>query len=438
VYSFVATNLPAGSYQLVVLHPTVTAPFSTPSAQCIPFIFTYSFGSQVSFSNIDPPGSDNLSPSDGFRIVITFSATPFNVNGTLISSANSALVQQAFYLAGSNGITLHPAVVTATNPNARQWYLDFPALGTSGVTFTLSIQTNVLFDGLNGSLQIPGTYKYKTISCGPHGKLGDSGRCECETGYFGTSCEVCDTNNGYITPDGNPSICVKDACAKDTCGCLTASCTTPLGQCSTNASGLAHCECGGTYKGERCEACRDGYYNYPQCTQGQSCNPACKHGDCDPAKGQCKCEQNWAGDACDTCAAGYKGDNCEDSTTPGTDWTATETFLKVAAILIAIALVAGGAFWFWRRRLAGTRYKLVSHFAMDDDDEDGGHRFPDQDNRLVDEEDLQPNLNREESHEEPARASSSPIIEARVDLPGPAGSVNAEAFSNNPARLIDM
>ncbi len=81
---------------------------------------------------------------------------------------------------------------------------------------------------------------------------------------------------------------------------------------------------------------------------------------------------------------------------------------------MAVALVVGAAIYYWRYRRAGQRYKLVNRFNIDDEDDDGdnvsSHTFPEQDNRLGDDED---------HHIDIAPSDSS-------DLPIPSGSVNAE------------
>jgi hypothetical protein len=88
-----------------------------------------------------------------------------------------------------------------------------------------------------------------------------------------------------------------------------------------------------------------------------------------------------------------------------------------------VALVAAGAFWYWRYRRAGTRYKLVSRFNVDDDDDDDatGHHFPDVDNRLVDDE----GVSHHAEHEE----------EPQVNLPQ-GGSINSAPVAGTSILVI--
>jgi len=322
------------------------------------------------------------------------------------------------------------------------------------------VQAGILFDGANNSLTIPNSYKYTTLDCGSNGKYStDSHMCVCNVGYAGPTCDACDIPNGYTNPDGYPQLCVKNACQASTCGCLDPSCATTLGSCRTNVSGMAQCSCGNNYQGDHCEACAPGFANWPKCSRYQPC-PDCVpgHGTCVISTAACQCTSHWSGstcevcpgnfvqvgDTCDQCASGYSGANCDNPNVGGgTDWGATETFLKVMAVIVSVALVVGAAFWFWRRRLSGSRYKLVSRFSMDDDDEEAGHRFLDQDNRLVDDDDELPQdnerdhegSNNEEHHDDEPAAQHEPESN-NVVLPSPAGSVNSEPFSNS--RLVDM
>ncbi len=107
------------------------------------------------------------------------------------------------------------------------------------------------------------------------------------------------------------------------------------------------------------------------------------------------------------------------------------TFTRKKAALLAVALVAGAAFYYWRYRRAGQRYKLVNRFNMDDEEEGGAgtHTFAEQDNQLVDEEDHAQGGDHEEAHPDEVAPT-----ESSADLPSPAGSVNAEqpeAFSSS-------
>jgi len=103
----------------------------------------------------------------------------------------------------------------------------------------------------------------------------------------------------------------------------------------------------------------------------------------------------------------------------------------VTGILVVIALVAAGAFWYWRYRRAGTRYQLVSRFNMDDDDDETGHHFPHSDNRLVDDEDIPPLSREDDEREEPVNLPKGGAINAVAEEAPVSG-------SSNPPKLLDM
>jgi hypothetical protein len=443
VYLYLASTITTGNYSLVITHPTADTPFAPAAQVCAPFVFTYEIGtpspSRVEITDVSPPSVNGLATTENLAVTITFSGTVYATGKIPISSVNSSVIANAFYLAGSDNSVVSPSTAEAIDVRAMKWKITFPSLTSSAVVFSLNLKAYQLFDSVGNAIAIPSPspYQYTTVNCGAHGSI-QGGKCVCNTGYAGSNCDSCDTALGYVQPP-NTQICILDQCSPSTCGCFDTSCLAKIGVCSTNASGLAHCACPQNYQGERCESCKAGYGNYPSCTA--ACNPVCVHGTCTQSN-TCTCVGNWvgsacdacpsnfAGDNCDTCASGFSGATCSDYQNTGTsDWDKTKTFLEVTGVLVIVALAAAGAFWYWRYRRAGTRYQLVSRFNMEDDDEETGHHFAQTDNRLVDDEDIPP-ISRE-LEEEP-----------RIQLPS-GGTINTApeehvSGTNNPTRLLDM
>ncbi|XP_041373396.1 cell death abnormality protein 1-like [Gigantopelta aegis] len=97
-----------------------------------------------------------------------------------------------------------------------------------------------------------------------------TGRCQCETGWDGSTCTFC--ADGYWG----------QTCKK--CGdCNGSSCNKRTGSCQ--------CETG--WAGSTCTICADGYW-------GQYCKKCghCKDSSCDKKTGSCQCETGWAGSTC--------------------------------------------------------------------------------------------------------------------------------------------
>ncbi len=140
-----------------------------------------------------------------------------------------------------------------------------------------------------------------SVACGDHGSCDETdGTCVCEAGWAGTGCDAC--ADGYHEQAGS---CVADErCTPDTCG--------PHGSCSLETGALI-CTCAEGYRGDRCDACADGYHEQAgSCVADERCAPeTCgPHGTCSDETGAiiCTCAEGYRGDRCDACAPGYGRD----------------------------------------------------------------------------------------------------------------------------------
>jgi len=192
--------------------------------------------------------------------------------------------------------------------------------------------------------------------CGKHGTFDvDLNRCICDPASHaaGDMCDSCE--RGFDKIDGN---CVRPAgCLPDSCGCTqfsTKSHCIAIGYCSSSpeGNGKVVCSCPHNFDGPRCDSCKAGFINYPECRS--DCNPSCVHGTCDSVTKTCKCQPTFGGAGCDECAAGYSGDNCE--------VVASKEIFKIvgivgggALVLILIGLMA----WFLK-----ARYNMQQSIAL--------------------------------------------------------------------------
>ncbi|MBN2495033.1 MAG: hypothetical protein JXR96_10615 [Deltaproteobacteria bacterium] len=132
------------------------------------------------------------------------------------------------------------------------------------------------------------------LQCGEHGTcvISAAGRpiCECQTGYTGSSCQLCAA--GYQDHDGD-GICAAD-CSTAGLGCSGHS------HCD-DSSGEAECVCDTGYQGlPDCASCADGYQDSDV---NGSCLPSCEllgwtcsgHGSCGYEEGQAVCFCDEAG-----------------------------------------------------------------------------------------------------------------------------------------------
>ncbi|KAB0790802.1 hypothetical protein PPYR_15312 [Photinus pyralis] len=116
-----------------------------------------------------------------------------------------------------------------------------------------------------------------------------TGQCECRKEYTPPRCDSC--RFGYYNyPDCKPCDCYLN-------GTETSQCEARNGECL----------CKYNYGGKYCKQCADQYYNFPDC-QPCECNTlgsisaVCNH-----TNGNCTCKTNYGGKQCDQCRNGYYG-----------------------------------------------------------------------------------------------------------------------------------
>ncbi|OXB67886.1 hypothetical protein ASZ78_005568 [Callipepla squamata] len=134
-------------------------------------------------------------------------------------------------------------------------------------------------------------------------KFEGGGVCiDCQHHTTGVNCERC-IPGYYRSPDhpiDSPYICYRCNCKSDftdgTCEDLT-----------------GRCYCKPNYTGEHCDACAEGYLDFPHCyhcdcyaggTEGNACRK-------DPRVGMCVCKPNFQGTHCDQCTPGHYGPLCQ-------------------------------------------------------------------------------------------------------------------------------
>ena len=82
-----------------------------------------------------------------------------------------------------------------------------------------------------------------------------------------------------------------------------------LTECES-ASDLNCIVCNGNVKGQDCDKCKDGFYNFKreigECQQPCGCSSfGSSNLACDSQNGSCPCYDNYAGQQCGSCASGY-------------------------------------------------------------------------------------------------------------------------------------
>jgi hypothetical protein len=172
-----------------------------------------------------------------------------------------------------------------------------------------------------------------TSYCNDHGtcrEVAQLPQCECQPGYEGPTCAVCQAGTHVVGND-----CVADETCDDRCGAN--------GQCVVT-NGVAGCLCAIGYDGPTCRACNGGFVgttddagttctlpercNAASCAAGSTCDdstgriacscsgPQCAqcsatlcgaYGTCSEARGvvTCTCETGHQGERCGSCVPGY-------------------------------------------------------------------------------------------------------------------------------------
>lgn len=95
--------------------------------------------------------------------------------------------------------------------------------------------------------------------CGHGNCLVENGQptCTCNTGYIGTHCDTCDTDNGYVPSNVTSGTCILNPCRNQTCS--------GHGTCSLNLLDESQCTCETGYTGTTCNECDtdNNYIEYP-------------------------------------------------------------------------------------------------------------------------------------------------------------------------------
>ncbi|XP_023597830.1 laminin subunit alpha-3 isoform X2 [Trichechus manatus latirostris] len=147
-----------------------------------------------------------------------------------------------------------------------------------------------------------------------HGICAGGGVCvNCQHNTAGINCEMC--AKGYYRPHGVP--------ADAPHGCIPCSCNPEHADgCET---GSGHCYCKPNFRGDYCEECAVGYYNFPFCLRipifpisapspEDPVSGDIKGCECDldgvlpeicDARGRCLCRPGVEGSRCDTCRLGF-------------------------------------------------------------------------------------------------------------------------------------
>lgn len=135
---------------------------------------------------------------------------------------------------------------------------------------------------------------------------------DCEHNTEGKNCEKCksffysDPNKDFSDPD----VCVRCDC--DPAGSLDAGLCDPY---TNEAEGLisGNCHCKPNVGGKRCDACKDGYWNFNE-TSAEGCElctcdarGTLENEGCDKRTGECTCKRNVQGRHCNQCLPHFYG-----------------------------------------------------------------------------------------------------------------------------------
>ncbi len=167
----------------------------------------------------------------------------------------------------------------------------------------------------------------QTLTCNQFG-----GQCQCKPNIIGRECSRC-ASGYYGFPECQKCSCVTGSCnevtgkcdcpinvEEETCktclntyfgfhpkfGCQDCDCVLESTQDNSNECDkeTGQCNCKPNTAGRRCEECKAGFYDYPQCLECY-CNVNGTLAEiCDPQTAECKCKQNVNGRECGQCGDG--------------------------------------------------------------------------------------------------------------------------------------
>uniref|UniRef100_A0A8C3LQM7 Laminin subunit alpha 5 n=1 Tax=Chrysolophus pictus TaxID=9089 RepID=A0A8C3LQM7_CHRPC len=175
--------------------------------------------------------------------------------------------------------------------------------------------------GVNCERCIPGYYRspdhpidspYVCYRCNCKSDFTDgtcedlTGRCYCKPNYTGEHCDAC--AEGYLDFPHCYRKYSEYFPSVAVCGCSAVG-TLP-GGCDSSG----RCFCRAEFTGPRCEQCSSGHHSYPHCYACQCSREGSLHSTCDQETGQCSCRPKVTGLRCDSCVPGAYGfPHCEGS-----------------------------------------------------------------------------------------------------------------------------
>uniref|UniRef100_A0A8C3D6A6 Laminin subunit alpha 5 n=1 Tax=Corvus moneduloides TaxID=1196302 RepID=A0A8C3D6A6_CORMO len=176
--------------------------------------------------------------------------------------------------------------------------------------------------GINCERCIPGYYRspdhpidspYICYRCNCESDFTDgtcedlTGRCYCKPNYTGEHCDAC--AEGYLNfPHCYRKWGVQIWEPTDPAGqIITCQCSGPGQYDGTCDSETGQCLCRTGFEGHSCDQCAPGYFNYPLCQSCQCSREGSLHGTCDQDTGQCSCRPKVTGLRCDSCVPGAYG-----------------------------------------------------------------------------------------------------------------------------------
>ncbi|XP_069958976.1 laminin subunit alpha isoform X2 [Cherax quadricarinatus] len=114
-----------------------------------------------------------------------------------------------------------------------------------------------------------------------------TGQCECRPEFLPPLCNAC--NDGYYDyPNCKPCDCHRS-------GTIGGVCEVGGGQCP----------CKDNYEGLNCNQCAPNFYNFPDCLPCNCSEIGSLDNNCDVKTGQCNCKNEFGGRTCDRCEHGY-------------------------------------------------------------------------------------------------------------------------------------